>query len=826
MSNPQPTIMPRRGLPGYPAAPLPGITTFPIINPDGKAYDDFLDYFRQQMPPNRKKVVWDDFQNSYWPEVRPEGSVQLFDNMLTHPDGHIISAETDPVPFQIVAGLEQALKAMDPADTNNLVARQIKEILSYWYGANSMKALDRFLDARQSFLRQWPEGDGRNLLDPSVNVDEERDLYLEWYFRRLFTRVLHLPGLLTFRQDPDNPTNMTRVNDLVSVFLSSKLLLELEHEKVESLEWVESGEEFDWDQTDPRHNYMMWIYLSREIIDTALKNAFDATKVPLGPVIAMAAAAAERGEPFDEETIVDNNVKFAGLPMLEKIGQTMNTALDENPFERLLLQLLDKENTFESSLSVEHVEDKLITKQISVIDEENVARGPFSMDRAEAIREKIEPSILKMMQDISSINRQRRNHRLFRDWHMGHRPWIKLFQIYDSNLAGFTWLAGPIRTFTNHTNISLIDDDPIDGNWHHPSSYKNLAFQLFDVVPVDLASEKNIDYLQECKICKLAMVAEGSKPKRFKPTHPKSRFAKFYNENSPLAHTVMRLLCGHHFHVTCIIGYWDLAFQYTHTCPECQMTAPLNWEIVALPPLDYAPPTPDNPHPGNTFAHNTYAHHRATLMFGALEQTMTSKKLYDLPTQRDFTNVTGPKGSRPRPGTREEKFKAGLDRIAAEYWVRENMCNLAYEDNPVRWESQRYPAGKRPFLEMDDNTDLTPQRGAVFNAMTLATGSVNVAPMGSGLAGAQALGTSLFSWYVSSKLTNLGRTLGSRYMASQYQPFPDLPNYNPDVYDYDSERILQGTRFQPVVEAAVMRKRRRTRDTAFRAAAKAQGNTI
>jgi uncharacterized protein YacL (UPF0231 family) len=40
-----------------------------------------------------------------------------------------------------------------------------------------------------------------------------------------------------------------------------------------------------------------------------------------------------------------------------------------------VIDLLDKEDTFESQLAVELVEDKLIEKQFSLYDEENLAQS-------------------------------------------------------------------------------------------------------------------------------------------------------------------------------------------------------------------------------------------------------------------------------------------------------------------------------------------------------------------------------------------------------------------------------------------------------------------
>lgn len=101
----------------------------------------------------------------------------------------------------------------------------------------------------------------------------------------------------------------------------------------------------------------------------------------------------------------------------------MDTALAPHPFERLALDLLDKENTFEKLMSVEHIDDKLMTKQVSILDEEDISRFDWSVPCLEASRQTGEIIVSRLLSDMGLVNRQRRNWRLFKDWQPGHRPW-------------------------------------------------------------------------------------------------------------------------------------------------------------------------------------------------------------------------------------------------------------------------------------------------------------------------------------------------------------------------------------------------------------------
>jgi hypothetical protein len=102
------------------------------------------------------------------------------------------------------------------------------------------------------------------------------------------------------------------------------------------------------------------------------------------------------------------------------------------PFERLVVDLLEREDTFERLLTHEHVEDRLINKQIIPHDELDMAQGPeydprtldnsFNPEKQPSSGLYLEDFIYKITAGISLVSRQRRNFRLMREW-IRYRPW-------------------------------------------------------------------------------------------------------------------------------------------------------------------------------------------------------------------------------------------------------------------------------------------------------------------------------------------------------------------------------------------------------------------
>lgn len=81
---------------------------------------------------------------------------------------------------------------------------------------------------------------------------------------------------------------------------------------------------------------------------------------------------------------------------------------------------------FEKALATEHVEDKLINKQVVMHDEETYIGGVNIRTEGVYFFDEFQTSwdfVYEVLGNIALVNRQRRNFRLFRDWQPGFRPW-------------------------------------------------------------------------------------------------------------------------------------------------------------------------------------------------------------------------------------------------------------------------------------------------------------------------------------------------------------------------------------------------------------------
>ncbi|KAF8858039.1 hypothetical protein BDZ45DRAFT_802887 [Acephala macrosclerotiorum] len=772
--------------------------------------------------PRRDNIITDVTNNYVGPlsnSTIQAGSKILVDRLHTHPDGYLRNAD-----IALIAGLEQYLKNLalnDPGRGN------VEKLLSYWYGANSLKRLDRFLDRRQPPLAALPAFTGMDMRGPPDNPGQSPEVFLEWQFRRLLIRCLHFPGLAQIDTNPNslNHFSFDRAAHIVDLYVVSRLLLELEHVTIPEQNPVE----FPHWRTDPHRLDLDWVKISRSIIDGALQQMFDTVKVPIGLVVAMAQAARDAQTPMPVDDISQANMSMAHLELMKKIQDQMDETMRQNPFERLLLDLLDKENTFERLLSVEHVDDKLINKQISLLDEENVVEGPHTVDQLDGLYEgNYESTISRILQDISFVNRQRRNFRLFKDWNPGHRPWRQMFQLYDSSQPGGEWLKEAIPQFLQRTELV-----PNANERMNPTDYFVLAPKLFDLKPYDVANEPES---RVCQLCQLPFAGyPGPSKLPLPPDYPiQPVINSLYDANSPLAYTVTQLYCKHAYHTTCIFKWWDRANAYTHSCRICGHIAKLNWDLVALPPLEFDPPyDPDVPGSGasNIFAHNTFAHRRAELLFpkvpgsrpgraGGFERRDDIYKdfviaaMYNIPSHDKNRLVIDP--------TNPTNIYAIHDKIALEYWMKENMLAAEYSMNPIRWDALMFeqdqmatmPPLPAPIQAAYDRNDLevksppydrTKIRGMKFTAAELAGGD-------------QALGRRGYR--------AIGRELGSRYMASVDNNADPLdPNYR-SVYDMSERRELRQSRFLPQVEAAELRRRRRARNQRKRMAVRAEGQVL
>ncbi|CZR52381.1 uncharacterized protein PAC_02258 [Phialocephala subalpina] len=749
------------------------------------------------------------------------GSKILVDRMHTHPDGYVRNADAT-----FIAALEQYLGNLAVNDQGR---QNVEKLLSYWYGANSLKRLDRFLDHRQPPLAALPAFTGWNVGGPPANPTRSPDIHWDWQFRRLLIRCLHFPGLTQLDTDPNSPNLFLfeRFGHFVDLYCISRSLLELEHQNTQELDPVE----FPHKRTDPHRWDLDWIKRSRSIIDGALQQMFDTTKVPIGPVVAMAQAAQVANTPMSNDDVAQANISMAHLQLMRAIQDQMDATMRQNPFERLVLDLLDKENTFERLLSVEHVDDKLINKQISLLDEENVVQGPRTVDELDSMHGgSHDNTILKLLQDVSFVNRQRRNWRLFKDWSPGHRPWRQMYQMYDSSQPGGAWLGAAVPLFLQRTQPA-----PLANQRGHPTDYFTLGPKLFDLQPYDLATQSGFG----CFLCRLPFGGyPGPSIPPPTPGLPRDGMNKAFDANSPLAYTVTVLHCGHIYHTTCIFKYWDMESRYTHSCKECGSMAKLNWDLVALPPLEFDPPyNPNVPGSGptNIFAHNTFAHRRAELLFpkttgppprgraGDFETRDDKHKdlfvaaMYNIPSKDQSRLVRG-------PAYTDNRGTVYQDKIAVQYWMRENMLAAEYAMHPIQWNAVMFepgelntmrslePAVQTAFDLNDLEASLPPgdedyrrPRGVSFTAAQLQGGD-------------QILGRS--GWRA------IGRELGNRYMASVERNSNPLDPHYRSVYDVDQRRDLQESRFLPQVEAAELRRRRRARNQRRRMAIRAAGQGI
>lgn len=176
------------------------------------------------------------------------------------------------------------------------------------YGANSLRANDRFLSRNQPPINTFPIGDGSNLRNPnnipSFNGQEWSER--EWQFRRLFIRALHFPGLLTYDAPDQGSWDGTRAYYFEELYVAGRILLELEHNQT-----CGRSPEYPHNQDDRRWQYMQWIKVSRNIIDTALEAMFKAAETPVGPVVDMVADRTLQGVASTEATIVYLNMENA-----------------------------------------------------------------------------------------------------------------------------------------------------------------------------------------------------------------------------------------------------------------------------------------------------------------------------------------------------------------------------------------------------------------------------------------------------------------------------------------------------------------------------------
>lgn len=115
---------------------------------------------------------------------------------------------------------------------------------------------------------------------------------------------------------------------------------------------------------------------------------------------------------------------------------------------------------------------------------------------------------------------------------------------------------GPIQQFKART---LNDDrnNNIDQPATFPTSYKNLAWDVWDVIPTIL--ENLPDDKKRCVVCTLPFAPVGRPLPKRSTVRPMSLYDPFH----PLAHTFTQLLCDHRAHTICLFEWWSYSQVYT-----------------------------------------------------------------------------------------------------------------------------------------------------------------------------------------------------------------------------------------------------------------------
>ncbi|KAH7410709.1 hypothetical protein BKA64DRAFT_360843 [Cadophora sp. MPI-SDFR-AT-0126] len=340
----------------------------------------------------------------------------------------------------------------------------------------------------------------------------------------------------------------------------------------------------------------------------------------------------------------------------------------------LLMGLIRREDEFEAKLAVEHYEDKLITKQFSLLDEQsftehrkweadisiefqNEAFDPPQEGQPKNSFQEMEDVVFKIFQDMGLVNRHRRNFRLLRDW-IGKRPWKQIYQLYDStNPSEPEWVKERVAEFHKRAILPFRNEDNTPPA---PSSYENVVPKMFGFLPLETATcsktKDGCDLRREkcalCKKCYYRGFSEG--PKGF-------------------CSTIVELHCkdADKFHVKCIFGYWDARGKYLHSCPTCGDMAKLNYETVGL-----------NPAHGD-FAHNNQNYATAANVATYLHSdhpvlTKKARELYDAPPVPLFPRQGG-----DDPMDLDMFPNPPATAVGRAYYESENQYYVAVREMPI-----------------------------------------------------------------------------------------------------------------------------------------------
>lgn len=210
----------------------------------------------------------------------------------------------------------------------------------------------------------------------------------------------------------------------------------------------------DQDDYQDENPMESWIQPSRKIIKDVLEGVAMIPYTKNEQDVIRAATFARRGLDFTPSALTgqalrDQNFSQYPRETLKSMHDEYVRAMAEHPFERLIMDLIRREESFESALRMEHVEDQLHTKRFTAFDEKyaleltrnlgpraytigNDAGDPRRLDIFAMLRSyeqgpegggsTTEEQLAHYARMTEAVNRQRRNFRLMRDW-QGHRPW-------------------------------------------------------------------------------------------------------------------------------------------------------------------------------------------------------------------------------------------------------------------------------------------------------------------------------------------------------------------------------------------------------------------
>ncbi|KAI6715175.1 hypothetical protein JHW43_002293 [Diplocarpon mali] len=693
----------------------------------------------------------------------------------------VMDARQEISASQVLVDVMKHLEATSQSmNSENRLKPRVDKLLSYWTGACSLKQLNRFCDKAYPPFTEYPDADGANLSDPTVNPQGASFPVKERNLRAMMIRLLHYRGLsFPDATKPAGSIDSKRLVNLLQLYLCARGLLDMELDGVVPL--PPGNEDFELNTSDKDHNKMRFLQFSRRRIrDTLLQVADIATRrlddrpafLRIQDRLAARASRAAAGlepltaeeEDAEEERLfqanlppeslsagerLDVNVGLRGVAFLDGLIEEIDCRLSDDPenhLDPLLLDLACREDAFERALAVEHYEDKLISKQVSIIDEQRTAVSKswspswsveffnnFNSGSRFGDQHKM---VYKTLNDMSLVNRHRRGFRLSRDW-VGRRP------------------------------------------CRDPSSYRHLLPRLFGIIPITAPDTMNATNFpncigstswKECGMCNNEMAS-----------------------GKGIDSTIVELACspiGHVFHIRCIFEYWDAPGKLLHSCPTCGHMAQLNWETVGLKPFDCV-----------DFAHNNQSYYLSSVVAPYLSdpdpiKRAAARKLYNAPGDiaDDFDAVSPEAASVPY--------------FTRAYYARENKLRLAKENMAIFWRPVLFPAGQTTTLPRGVR-DLSIRSD---NTLLQSIYDLNLSPrQRARIARAQFLDS----------VDALAKRLGRDFMrlASERQDRAVQEGIargetvtEQNIYDMSEVRILPTARMAPQVEAWQFRSARRRRD--------------